>query len=327
MAKSKLKYPFIIILLLIILIIGGWFVISKTASNKVAQELEQWLVANDFQENLTWESLEASSKGTAKLGQVSIYDQEQVLLATAEELTINHYTKSNDVTEVDLNVRKLVDVKGELFQVQLNSYFADANLEAPHSIDLSWKMSLNKKLQSAFFNPVIELPGFMRLGFQLTTDSPSVYQKFTALLTDLDGFEEHGVFNLIPHAGSVQLNQLVLDVEDLGGMAQLQGSLKQSMIPGGPTSQLDKQREALWQSRLASSRMDCFHDGSLAVVLKNHQQACDSLIDFMGSKKQVLQLKITATKAISLEEAMLAGMMGLTLETFLAKYEAQVVIE
>ncbi|CAM5212577.1 hypothetical protein OURE66S_03905 [Oligella ureolytica] len=327
MAKSKLKPPFIIILLLLIFIIGGWFVISKTASNKVEQELEQWLVANNLQENLTWESLEASSTGTAKLGQVNIYDQGQVLLATAEELTINHYTKSNDVTEVDLDVRKLVDVKGELFQTQLNSYFADANLEAPHSIDLSWKMSLNKKLQSAFFNPVIELPGFMRLGLQLTTDSPEIYQKFMALLTDLDGFEEHGVFNLIPHAGNVKLNQLDFDVKDLGGMAQLQESLKKSMILGGSTPEFDKQREALWENRLAGSRMECYHDGSLAVVLQNHQQACDSLIDFMGSKKQAIQLKITATKAISLEEAMLAGMMGLSVEMLLAKYEAQVVIE
>ena len=47
----------------------------------------------------------------------------------------------------------------------------------------------------------------------------------------------------------------------------------------------------------------------------------------MSAKKQAIQLKITATNAISLEETMLAGMMGLSIEMLLAKYEAKVVIE
>ena len=146
-------------------------------------------------------------------------------------------------------------------------------------------------------------------------------------IAGIDGFEKYGVFNLIPHAGSVKLKQVVLDIEDLGGMSQLQESLKQSMLLGESTPEFDQEREALWQNRLAESRMDCLHDGSLAVILQNHQQACESLIDFMGAKKSAIQLKITATKAISLEEVMLAGMMGLSIEMLLAKYDAKVLIE
>lgn len=327
MTKSTIKSPFIIIVLLIIIVVGAWFAISKTTSNKVEQAFEAWLVTHNLQENLTWESLETSAKDSLKLRQAKIYDEEQVLLFTAEEININHYTESAELIEVDLDVKKLVDVEAKVFQTQLTSYFADATLAAPDSIDVFWKMTLNKQAQRAFFNPVIELPEFMRLGLQLDTDSPEIYQKFTALLNDFDGFEQHGVFNLIPHAGSVKLNRLVLAIEDLGGMVQLQDSLKRSTLSGESTLELDRQREALWQRRLAESRMECYHDGSLAAVLQNHQQACDNLIDFMGAKKQTIQLKITATKAISLEDAMLAGMVGLTVESFLAKYEANVVIE
>lgn len=327
MAKSKLKHPFIIILFAMIVAAAAYFVYSKTTSNKVEGELEQWLALNNLHENLTWETLETSPKAVAKLGQVRIYDNAHKLLLIAEELSINHYKENADVLEVDLEAKKLIDVEAKIFQRQLSRYFADANLEAPDAIDLSWKMALNKQLQSAFFNPVIELPEFMRLGLQLKTDSPEIYQQFVALLNDVDGFEKYGVFNLIPHAGSVKLKQVVLDIEDLGGMAQLQESLKQAMLIGESTPEFEQEREALWQGRLADSRMDCLHDGSLAVILQNHQQACDSLIDFMGAKKSALQLKITATKAISLEEVMLAGMMGLSIEMLLAKYEAKVVIE
>lgn len=327
MARFNIKHPLVIVLLLIIIVVGAWLVISKTTSNKIEQAFEQWLVANELQENLTWESLETGPKDTLKLGQAKIYDESKALLFTAEEININHYKTSDDVLEVDLAFKKLVDVESKVFQKPLTSYFADANLDAPDSIDVFWKMSLNRQTQRAFFNPVIELPEFMRLGLQLDTDSPEIYQKFATLLNDFDGFKQYGVFNLIPHAGTVKLKQLVLDIEDMGGMVQLQESLKQSTLSGDSTPELDKQREALWQRRLAESRMECFHDGSLAAILQNHRQACDHLIDFMGAKKQTIQLKITATKAISLEEAMLAGMMGLTVETLLAKYEANVVIE
>ena len=326
MNKSKLTYP-VIILLLIILVIGGWFVISNVTSNKVEEAFEQWLLSNNLQENLTWDSLEAKPKGVATLAQVKVYDNAATLLLSADELIINHYKANDDVMEVDLQVKKLVDVEGTFFQNQLNRYFDEARLETPDSINVSWTMSLNQKSQRAFLNPAIELPKFMRLGLQLKTDSPEVYQAFIALLNDPDGFANYGVFNLIPHAGSVKLNQVILDIEDLGGMEQLQESLKQSMIAGESTPETDKRREALWQSRLADARMDCLHDGSLSVVLQNHQQACDRLMDFMNAKKQGIQLKITATKAISLEETMLAGMMGLSVEMLLAKYEAKVVIE
>ena len=327
MARFKIKYPLIIVLLLIILVVGAWLVISKTTSNKVEQAFEQWLVANDLQESFTWESLEASSNDTIKLKQVNIYDEGQALLLTAEEFNINHYKESDELIEVDLNFKQLVDVKAKVFQPQLMSYFVEANLNAPDAINVFWKMSLNKKAQRAFFNPVIELPEFMRLGLQLDTDSPEVYQIFATLLNDFDGFKQYGVFNLIPHTGGIKLTQLILDIDDLGGMKQLENSLKASAIRGDPSPEIDQQREAIWAQHLADSKIECFHDHSFARVMDNHQKACEILFDFMDGKRQTIRLKIIATKDITLEEAMLAGMMGLTVEMLLTKYKAQVVIE
>ena len=327
MVNSKINNPFVIFLLLIVLAAAGWLALSKTTSHTVEHELKQWLVENNLQDKLTWQDLAASPKGTAKLRDVKIHDDEQRILFTAEELNLNHYKKTSDVFELDFTFKKLVDVRNQFFQQHLNEYFADAGLNAPQAIDLSWKISLDSKAQSASFNPMIELPELMRLGLELRTDSPEVYQQFVALLNDIKGFEEHGLFNIIPHAGSIRLNSLVLNIEDKGGMGQLQQSLKESTLLGESTPELDQQREELWQLRLAESRKDCGHDQSFALVIQNQRLACESLINFMSGQKESIQLKITATHAISLENAMLAGMMGLSIERLLAQYEAVVVIE
>lgn len=327
MSKSILKNPFVIILLLIVFVAAGWFSLSKTTSHMAEEELQQWLVENELDDKVSWTEFEASPTGLAKLKELRIQDGEQALLFTAEEFHLKGYKESADTFELDFELTQLVDVTENFFQNHLSRYFDSAEFDVPKAIDFSWQMRLDNQSESAFFNPVFKLPEFMHLGLELNTDSPEIHKEFGELLGAGENFKENGIFNLIPLAGHMQLNRLVVTIEDKGGMAQLQHSLKQSAVPGDSSPEIEQQRSEFWERRLAHSKMSCFHDRSFGLVIRDQQKACERLIDFMSGNSKVIRLKITATKPIRLEEAMLAGMMGLSAEMLLAKYEAKVEIE
>lgn len=328
MAKSKLRNPFISILLLVVIAGVAWFFVNKTISQKAEQELQHFLVQNNLQDKLTWGQLEAGPTGKAKLKEVKIHDDDKSLLFTAEEFNLNHYKESADLFEIGFDFKHLVDVRGDVFQSHINNYFADLDMAAPQSLDVAWHMTLDGPAQQSTFKPTVILADFLKVDAELNTDSPAVYLQMAQLLSEQAATEEElNVFSLLTLANTIKLQDLTLVLEDKGGMQPLKESLKKKELPGESTADLEQQREALWQSRLEESREDCLNDQSFALVAADKTKACNTLFSFMDTQSESVKIKIAVAKAISIEEIMMAALMGADTDTFLQEYEPTVVIE
>ena len=327
MVKSKLRNPLIIIVLLAVVVVAAWFFVQKTSSRKAEQELEQFLVKNNLQDKLTWTKLETSLRGQAKIKEVKLLDEDKNLVFTAEEFNLNHYKENADILEIGFDFKNLVDVKGDVFQNHINDYFADLDVDVPQSLDVAWHMTLDGPAQRSTFKPTVLLPGFVQVDAELNTDSLAAYIQMSTVLSESAGEAEIDVMSLMALGKNIKLQDVSFALVDKGGMLFLKESLKKTELPGESTAELEQQREELWKNRLEEAKQACLNDHNFALVVADKVKACNTLFDFMDTKSNSLKVKIAVVKPVSIEEIVIAVLMGADTEKFLKELEPSIVIE
>lgn len=327
MAKSTIKKPVIILVILALIAVGAWFFIQKTATNRVEEEVQQFLVQHELQDRLSYTKLEASPSGTVTLHKVTLLDDEGELLLSADEVKLNRFKEEQDFQEVDFTIKNIVDVSGELFQEELNALFAEIDKPAPQHLDVASYYKLDGAAGEVTLKSSVLIPDFLEVGGMLNLANPAAVLDLSNYLAANPDVEEMTP-ELMSLLAKITLKDLSLELKDKGGVPSLMQLVEKQQLADEQATLTASEREQMVQMKLAQAKQECINTDGLAMVIDDLEGACTKLFDFLSNQRSDIKFKASVVKPISVEEFMMLSLMGaMRPEQFFNEYQPSIVIE
>ncbi|OFS84421.1 hypothetical protein HMPREF3144_06910 [Oligella sp. HMSC05A10] len=327
MAKSTIKKPVIILVILALIAVGAWFFIQKTATNRVEEEVQQFLVQHELQDRLSYAKLEASPSGTVTLHKVTLLDDEGELLLSADEVKLNRFKEEQDFQEVDFTIKNIVDVSGELFQEELNALFAEIDKPAPQHLDVASYYKLDGAAGEVTLKSSVLIPDFLEVGGMLNLANPAAVLDLSNYLAANPDVEEMTP-ELMSLLAKITLKDLSLELKDKGGVPSLMQLVEKQQLADEQATLTASEREQMVQMKLAQAKQECINTAGLAMVVDDLESACTKLFDFLSNQRSDIKFKASVVKPISVEEFMMLSLMGaMRPEQFFNEYQPSIVIE
>ncbi|WOS38863.1 hypothetical protein RP300_02444 [Oligella urethralis] len=327
MAKSTIKKPVIILVILALIAVGAWFFIQKTATNRVEEEVQQFLVQHELQDRLSYTKLEASPSGTVTLHKVTLLDDEGELLLSADEVKLNRFKEEQDFQEVDFTIKNIVDVSGELFREELNALFAEIDKPAPQHLDVASYYKLDGAAGEVTLKSSVLIPDFLEVGGMLNLANPAAVLDLSNYLAANPDVEEMTP-ELMSLLAKITLKDLSLELKDKGGVPSLMQLVEKQQLADEQATLTASEREQMVQMKLAQAKQECINTDGLAMVVDDLESACTKLFDFLSNQRSDIKFKASVVKPISVEEFMMLSMMGaMRPEQFFNEYQPSIVIE
>ena len=327
MAKSTIKKPVIILVILALIAVGAWFFIQKTATNRVEEEVQQFLVQHELQDRLSYTKLEASPSGTVTLHKVTLLDDEGELLLSADEVKLNRFKEEQDFQEVDFTIKNIVDVSGELFREELNALFAEIDKPAPQHLDVASYYKLDGAAGEVTLKSSVLIPDFLEVGGMLNLANPAAVLDLSNYFAANPDVEEMTP-ELMSLLAKITLKDLSLELKDKGGVPSLMQLVEKQQLADEQATLTASEREQMLQMKLAQAKQECINTAGLAMVVDDLESACTKLFDFLSNQRSDIKFKASVVKPISVEEFMMLSMMGaMRPEQFFNEYQPSIVIE
>lgn len=327
MAKSTIKKTVIILVILALIAVGAWFFIQKTATNRVEEEVQQFLVQHELQDRLSYAKLEASPSGTVTLHKVTLLDDEGELLLSADEVKLNRFKEEQDFQEVDFTIKNIVDVSGELFREELNALFAEIDKPAPQHLDVASYYKLDGAAGEVTLKSSVLIPDFLEVGGMLNLANPAAVLDLSNYLAANPDVEEMTP-ELMSLLAKITLKDLSLELKDKGGVPSLMQLVEKQQLADEQATLTASEREQMVQMKLAQAKQECINTAGLAMVVDDLESACTKLFDFLSNQRSDIKFKASVVKPISVEEFMMLSMMGaMRPEQFFNEYQPSIVIE
>lgn len=330
MAKSKLRNPFIIVLVIALIGVAAWYFLSNTVNKKAEEQLQLFLIENNLQDQVKWESLEASPSGTASLKKVSFIDTEGELFMTAEELHLKHFKQDEMVLETEVEVKGLVDVSGLAFQEQFNGVYELVGLESPNYIDLSWQINLDNTQQKSVMNSDILFPELFVVETEIITDNPEKIRELSKLVNESAGLEEPSeteILALFDMMSDIKIQNLNIGLVEKGGVEKLRHEFIKSELDVEAEAIESEQGQELLAQEIATGREECLREAELGVVLKDQESACNRIFDFISGTDDAIKFKASLAKPVSFDEILMYSLMGVGPEVMVEEYGLSVEVE
>ena len=327
MAKSTIKKTVIILVILALIAVGAWFFIQKTATNRVEEEVQQFLVQHELQDRLSYAKLEASPSGTVTLHKVTLLDDEGELLLSADEVKLNRFKEEQDFQEVDFTIKNIVDVSGELFREELNALFAEIDKPAPQHLDVASYYKLDGAAGEVTLKSSVLIPDFLEVGGMLNLANPAAVLDVSNYLAANPDVEEMTP-ELMSLLAKITLKDLSLELKDKGGVPSLMQLVEKQQLADEQATLTASEREQMLQMKLAQAKQECINTAGLAMVVDDLESACTKLFDFLSNQRSDIKFKASVVKPISVEEFMMLSLMGaMRPEQFFNEYQPSIVIE
>ena len=331
MAKSKLRNPFIIVLVIALIGVAAWYFLSNTVNKKAEEQLQLFLTENNLQDQVKWESLEASPTGSARLKKVSFIDTKGALFMTAEELHLKHFKQDEKLLETEAEIKGLVDVSGGAFQEQLNELYQLVGVESPNYIDLLWQINLDNTQQKSVMSSHILLPALFIVETELITDNPEKIRELSKVVNSTAGFEEPGeeeILALFDMMSDIKIQHLTFGLVEKGGVEKLRHQFVKTELQTGTEALEPEQEEELLAQEIATARKECLVNSELRVILKDQERACNDIFDFVSGTQDAIKFKASLAKPVAFDEIlMLSLMMGASPEVMVKEYGLSVEVE
>lgn len=325
MAKSKFKNPLVIIFVLAIIAIAAWFFLSNTVNKKAEEQLQQYLVDNNLEGKLKWESLDASPTGTATLKNVSFLDDQGDVLMTAEEFLLKRYKEDETILETEVEIKRLVEVKQLGLQEALNDLYELIDTPSPNYIDLKWEVSLDNNKQKSYMRSVALLPELIEIESEITGDSPAKIRELSALTASSynpENANQQELMELYAALGEVQIKSLTVGLQDKGAIEKLRYEFFTVDGLADPKTQ-----EAQLEEEVANATARCINEPDLDVLVKNTEAACNKLMSFLEGSDDDIKFKLSIDKPQSINDIMMMAFMGLDAVSFAKEYGLEVEVK
>lgn len=315
MAKSKFKNPLIIILVIAVVAIAAWYFLSNTVNKKAEEHLEQYLIENNLQDRLKWESLEASPTGSANLKNVTFLDENGELFLTADELNLLHFKQDENVLETKAEIKGLVDVQGIALQDALDDLYEQVGIPAAKSIDIAWEMKLDNTQQTSYMMSDVLLPNLFSVQSEINADSPEQIRALAKMsnnssLNENGELSEEDLAGLMSLMSDVKIHGVNIGLVEKGGIERLRQDIFASELSDDADNLSPEQLNTEIEQAIAEAREVCLNEPQLANVLTNQETACNKTMDFLSGSSEALKVKIATAKPFSLDEIVLMAMMG-----------------
>lgn len=332
MAKSKFKNPLLIILVIAIVAIAAWYFLSNTVNKKAEEYLEQYLIENNLQDRLKWESLEASPTGSANLKNVTFLDEKGELFLTAEELNLLHFKQDENVLETKAEIKGLVDVQGIALQDALDQLYEQVGIPAAQSIDVAWEIMLDNTQQTSYMKSDVLLPNLFIVQSEVNADSPEQIRALSKMsnnssFNEADELSEEDMATLMALMSDVKIHGVAIGVVEKGGIEKLRYDIVASELSDDAENLSPEQLQSEFEQAIADARTTCLNEPQLATVLTNQESACNKTMDFLLGSSEALKVNIATAKPFSLDEIIMMTMMGAGPEIYVDEFGLSIDVE
>lgn len=328
-AKSKFRNPFIILVIAVIAI-AAWYFLSNTVNKKAEEYLQQYLVENNLQDRVKWESLEASPTGSANLKKVTFLDEKGELFLTAEEFNLTHFKQDENVLETKAEIKGLIDVQGIAFQEGLNLLYEKVDVTPSNAIDLDWEIKLDNTQQTSYMRSDVLLPNLFSVETELNADSPETIREISKMSNrsfDSGEMSEQDLAALMALVSKVKVHGITVGVVEKGGVEKLRYEMMASEFSDDIDNLSPEQLNTEFEREIAEARATCINESELSAVLNDQEAACNKVMDFLLGSSQAVKVKASTVKPFSFDEILMMTMMGAGPEIYAKEFGLSIDVE
>lgn len=278
--SSKKKLAIVTAGVLVVAAGAAWYGGNKLAQGKVEEELKAFLVQNNLQDNVFWESLEANVSGTGSMTNVKIVDkQNPAHYYTFRKVVLKDIENTEKVQKIDISFQGFADETGNspIGKVSDNRLAELGYTELPQ-VNGSLKIDFDSAVDRSLYEISIDQPEVANFGVKLDAN------KIAVLLEQINANAEgirNNPLSVLPLLAPVSINSLSFNIDDKGLVKRVIAKEKGVSWGEKPTPAQD----ATYEAKMLQQKEACMKQGVVVFGESKTETACDAVYKFVTNQK------------------------------------------
>ncbi|MFA5703882.1 MAG: hypothetical protein WC982_10250 [Advenella sp.] len=262
---------------------AAWYGGNKLAQGKVEEELKAFLVKNNLQDNVLWESLDANVSGTGSMSNVKIIDkQNPAHYFTFRKVILNDLENTDKVQKIDISFQGFADETGKspIGKVS-DSRLADLGYTELPEVNGSLKVSLDSSTDRSSYEISIDQPEVANFGVKL--DANKIAGLLEQVRTNAEAVQQNPMA-VLPFLAPVSINSLSFNIDDKGLVKRVIAKEKGVAFGEQPTPAQD----ATYEAKMLQQKEACMKQGAVVFGENKTEASCDAVYKYVTNQKNSL---------------------------------------
>ena len=242
---------------------AAWFGGNKLAQGKVEEELKAFLVQNNLQDSVSWESLDANVSGTGSMTNVKIIDrQNPAHYFTFRKVILNELENTENSQKIDISFQGFADETGKSPIGKVSeSKLAELGYTELPEVNGSVKVDFDNAIDRSSYEISIDQPEVANFGVKL--DANKIADLLKQLRANAESVQQNPMA-LLPFLAPVSINSLSFDIQDKGLVKRV--IAKEKGVALG--AQATPAQDAAYEAKMLQQKEDCLKQGAVVFGAK-----------------------------------------------------------
>mgnify|MGYP000949821357 CR=1 FL=1 len=281
--SSKKKLAIATAGILVVAAGAAWFGGNKLAQGKVEEELKAFLVQNNLQDNVFWESLDANVGGTGSMNNVKIIDkQNPAHYFTFRKVVLNELENNEKRQKIDISFQGFADETGKspIGKVS-DSRLVELGYTDLPEINGSLKINFDNTVDRSSYEISIDQPEVANFGLKF--DANKIAGLLEQIRTNAASVQQNPMA-LLPFLAPISVNSLSFDIQDKGLMKRVIAKEKGVALGEKATPAQD----ATYDAAMLQQKEACMKQGVPVFGEKKTEASCDAVYKYVTNQKDSL---------------------------------------
>ncbi len=259
---------------------AAWFGGNKLAQGKVEEELKAFLVQNNLQDNVFWDSLSANVGGTGSMTNVKIIDkQNPAHYFTFRKVILTDLENTENHQKLDIAFEGFADETGQSPIGKVSeSKLAELGYTKLPEVNGKLKVNVDSATDRSSYEISIDQPEVANFGVKFDAN------KISGLLEQIRNNAEQVQGNamaLLPFLAPVSINSLSFDIQDKGLVERV--IAKEKGVTWGEKS--SPAQDAAYNAKMLQQKEDCLKQGAVVFGESKTEASCDAVYKYVTNQK------------------------------------------
>lgn len=274
---------------------AAWYGGNKLAQGKVEEELKAFLVKNDLQDNVFWESLDANVSGTGSMSNVKLVNkQNPAHYFTFSKVILNDLENTEKVQKIDISFEGFADETGKspIGKVSDNR-LADLGYTELPKVNGSLKVSFDSSTDRSMYEISIDQPELVSFGVKL--DANKIGGLLEQVRANSQAIQQNPMA-VLPFLAPVSINSLSFNIDDKGLVKRVIAKEKGAALGEAPTPA----QNATYEAKMLQQKEACMKQGAIVFGVNKTEASCDAIYKYVTNQKDSLSFAMNPTPPFEL---------------------------
>ncbi|WKU20551.1 hypothetical protein [Advenella alkanexedens] len=274
---------------------AAWYGGNKLAQGKVEEELKAFLVQNNLQDNVFWESLEANVSGTGSMTNVKIVDkQNPAHYYTFRKVVLKDIENTEKVQKIDISFQGFADETGNspIGKVSANR-LADLGYTELPKVNGSLKVSFDSSTDRSMYEISIDQPELASFGVKL--DANKIGGLLEQVRANSQAIQQNPMA-VLPFLAPVSINSLSFNIDDKGLVKRVIAKEKGAALGDAPTPA----QNATYEAKMLQQKEACMKQAAIVFGVNKTEASCDAIYKYVTNQKDSLSFAMNPTPPFEL---------------------------